>query len=120
MIKFSPSNWPVNAPDYWSREGYEYQQLLTRKALIAEVNTIPWLIKQKSFLHLQIAARLAEIVDHPLAAHYRKICDALESARDAGKRTVGNYKPIVWSETGKERALPPGWKIVSGGETRKA
>ena len=107
MINFTSKNWPANAPEYWSLEGYEYQKMLARKSLIAEASTIPYLLSKAEAAHkaqdyltesryLTVAWRLAGITNyrhkHLIAAMVTTVT-AVVDAMDANSRQVGNYEP---------------------------
>lgn len=96
MKNLTPDNWPAGAPEYWSSEGYEFQKLTARKALIAEVNTIPWLLKAaelsrttdqlKTEQYLCVAARLADIVSHPLRAVIQRLYETTQAINSSRAR----------------------------------
>lgn len=79
MIRYSATNWPVIAPPYNTPDGWEFEKEMNRRNLRTEASTIPWLVDQQTTRHMQVAARLAEIIKHPIAGVYRGAYEVLET-----------------------------------------
>lgn len=113
MKNLNPDNWPAGAPEYFSPDGYEYQKRAARSGLIAELNTIPWLLNAAEIanragkggreeLLLNVASRLAEIVEHPRKLDIAriffnvKLVNIIESGRQVYER--GKTKTVLLAQ----------------------
>jgi len=58
---YTPDNWPVDAPPYFSAEGWEFEKAMKLRNLKSML-TIEWLEKQQTEKHALVAKRLREIL----------------------------------------------------------